>query len=340
MPPDVVERQRSGDTFACVGVTDSFFATLLGGPKVKFIDADYASDKGQAINLANQAVNREQAVLVLGPTTTVDTLAVAPIFNESKTPFFTMGTSNQIITTGPWSFKFAQSGGDMIPMVAKYALEKTSVRKVAIIYDRNNDAMIEFRNFFRDSFKAGGGTVVTEEAVATNETNFLPLVSKLMAMDIDGVFFSTYAEQTANIMVQLRQAGLPAKIRFLGLTSHGTPRFVEIGGKAVEGTIIVSEFVTGIDRPLNKSFEAAYKARYKTSPDSWAALGYSMGQVSLAALKSAGPKADRDKVREALMKVRDVPVVVGTGEWNQSDRKPNYGALMVVVKDGKFVLAP
>ena len=312
----------------------------LGSAKIKFIDADYGGDKGQAINLANQAVNRERVVLAMGPTNTPDTLAVAPIYNENKTLFITLGTSDQIITTGPWSFKIAQSGADTIPDVAKYVLEKTPVRKVAIVYDRTNDATIEFKNVFRDTFKAGGGTVVTEEGTAVNDSNFLPLATKLISMDIDGVYFTTQAEQSANIMVQLRQAGLPAKVRYFGTIALGTPRVVAIAGKAAEGTVFVSDFLPGVDRPLNKSFEAAYKARYKTDPDSWAAMGYSMGQVALAALKNAGPNPNQEKVRDALMKLHDVPVVVGAGKWNHSDRKPSYGVAMVLIKDGKFVPAP
>jgi branched-chain amino acid transport system substrate-binding protein len=313
---------------------------VLGKAKIKLIEADYASDKGQAINLANQGINRDHVVLQLGPNATVDTLAVAPVFNDAKTPVLALSTSNAVLKTGPYAFKFQQSGEDSIPLIAKYALAKTPVRKVAIIYDRNNDGLIEFRNFFRDAFKAGGGTVVAEEAVTSSDTNFLPLVTKLVGMDIDGIYFSTYAEQSGNLMVQLRQAGLPQKVRFFGTVAVATPRLVAIGGKAAEGTVAETDFVPGINRPLNKHFEALYRERYKAEPDSWAAVGYSMGQIALRAIKDAGPNPTPQKVRDALAKVEGVPVVVGDGSWSQHDRQPQYGNVMVIVKDGKFVAAP
>lgn len=218
--------------------------------------------------------------------------------------------------------------------------KKTPARKVALVFDRTNEALIEFKNVFRDAFKAGGGTVVAEEAVVSSDSNFLPLATKLKAMDVDAVYLTSYAEQSANIVRQLRQAGLPEKVRILGSLAVVSPKFLSVAGKAAEGVIAISDYVPGMERPLNKSFDAAWRARYKSEPDSYAATGYSQAQVVLATLKEAGPNPTREKVRDAYMRLRDVPVVVGSGSWTHTDRHPRYGALVLVVKDGKFTLAP
>jgi branched-chain amino acid transport system substrate-binding protein len=177
--------------------------SALGAAKIRLIESDDAGDKGQAINLANQAIEREQAVLVLGPSATSESLSVAPIFNDGQTPMFSMATSNAIIAPGPWDFKFGQSPSDIAPQVAKYVLEKTSIRKIAIVYDRTNEALIEYKNALRDALKAGGGSAVTEEAVVSSDTNFLPLVTKIKSMDIDAVYLATYAEEGGNLALQL-----------------------------------------------------------------------------------------------------------------------------------------
>lgn len=312
----------------------------IHGSKVNVIERDNAGDKGQAINLANQAIGRDRALLVLGPTTTADTLAVAPVFNEKRTPFIGFAGSDAILKAGPWTLKFRQGTDVDGPLLAKHVLEKTPARKVALVFDRTNEALIEFKNVFRDAFKAGGGTVVAEEAVVSSDSNFLPLATKLKAMDVDAVYLTSYAEQSANIVRQLRQAGLPEKVRILGSLAVVSPKFLSVAGKAAEGLIAISDYVPGMERPLNKSFDAAWRARYKSEPDSYAATGYSQAQVVLATLKEAGPNPTREKVRDAYMRLRDVPVVVGSGSWTHTDRHPRYGALVLVVKDGKFTLAP
>lgn len=309
------------------------------GSKVRVVERDNASDKGQAINLTNQAIDRDRALLVLGPTTTADTLAVAPLFNEKRTPFIGFAGSDAILKAGPWSLKFRQGTDVDGPQLARYVLEKTSARKVALVFDRSNEALIEFKNVFRDAFKAGGGTIATEEAVVSSDANFLPLATKLKNLDVDAVYLTSYPEQSANIVRQLRQAGLPEKVRIIGSLAIVAPKFLSVAGKAAEGVIAVSDYVPGMDRPLNQAFDAAWRARYQTEPDSFAATGYSLARVALAALEEAGPNPTREKVRDAYLRLREVPVVVGTGVWSHADRRPRYGALVLTVKDGRFAIA-
>jgi len=312
----------------------------IHGKKINLLERDSASDKGQAINLANQAIDRDKALLTLGPSATSDGVAVAPIFNDKKAPLMPFATSDAILKSGPWGLKFQQSPAVPSPLVAKYVLEKTQVRKIAIVFDRTNEALIESKNFFAEAFKAGGGTVVAEEATVSSDTNFTPLATKLKSLNLDGVYFATYAEPSANILLQLRQAGVSDKLRAIGTIAVVSPKFIAVAGKAAEGTIAVADFVTGMDRPMNKAFEAAYKARYNEEPDSWAAVAYSLAHVGFAAIREAGPNATREQVRDAYAKLKDVPVVIGSGVWNQANRQPHYGAVVQIVKDGKFVAAP
>lgn len=312
----------------------------VNASKINLIERDNASDKGQAINLANQAIDRDRAVLTLGPSTTSDGVAVTPIFNDKRTPNLSFATSDVVLKPGPWGLKFQQSPAVVSPLVAKYALQKTPIRKVAIVFDRTNEALIEYKNYFRDTFTAGGGSVLAEEALVSSDSNFLALATKLKALDLDAVYFANYGEQSANVILQLRQAGVPDKVRYIGTIAMVSPKFLSIAGKAAEGSIAVSDYVAGMDRPFNKAFEAAYKARYNVEPDSWAASAYSLAQVGIAALKEAGPNPTREKVRDAYLRLRDVPIVVGSGVWNQTNRMPHYGAIVLIAKDGKFIAAP
>lgn len=312
----------------------------IHGAKIKLIERDNGSDKGQAIHLANQAADRDRALMVLGPTSTADAIAVAPVFAEKRVPDLHFGTSDATLKASPWSMKFQQSPAVLSALVARYALEKTPIRKVALVYDRTNEAWIDSKNNFRDPFKAGGGTVVAEEAVVTADANFQPLATKLKALDLDAIYLATYPEQSANIILQLRQAGIAEKVRFMGAVAMVSPKFLAVAGKAAEGAMAVSDHVIGLDRPLNKAFESAYKARYGGEPDSWAAVGYSLALVGIASLKEAGHNPTREKVRDAFYRLRGVPILGGSGLWNQTDRKPHFGATVLVVKDGQFVPVP
>ncbi|WP_198972420.1 ABC transporter substrate-binding protein [Xylophilus sp. ASV27] len=312
----------------------------VGGQKIKLIEHDSATDKGQAINLANQAISRDRAVIVFGPSTSAEAVAVSPIFNDKKVPNLSFATSDAVLKYGPFSLMFQQPAAAATPQVARYVLEKTPARKAALVFDRTNEALIEQKNAFREAFKAGGGTVAAEEAIIGTDSNFQPLATKLKSLDVDAVYISALTEQTANVLLQLRQSGLPDRVRFVGSNAMASPKFISMTGKAAEGTIAVADHLPGVDRPLNKAFATAYQARYGIEADSWATIGYSFAQVGLAALKEAGPDPTPEKVRDAYLRLRDVPILGGSGLWNQTERRPRFGAMVLVLKDGQFVAAP
>jgi branched-chain amino acid transport system substrate-binding protein len=313
---------------------------ILGKAKVHLTEGDNASEKVQAVSLAEQAIHRHQVLLSLGPTLSPDAVAIGPVFNEAKVPMLSFATSNAITAGKPWVFRMQMSPAETVPPMVRYITDKARTRKVAVVYDRSNDGFVEGKKIFSEAMKAAGTPVVAEEAVLASDTNFLPLVTKLAAMDIDGIYFITLVEQAANIMIQLKQAGLADKVRFFGEQGLASPRLVAVGGKAVEGTCFPGQYVAGLDKPLNRAFETAYKARYQAEPDFFAAIGYSAGLVALKALKDAGPNPTREGVRDALGRLHDVPVVVGSGVWNQKDRNGLYGVVVTTVKNGKFVAAP
>jgi branched-chain amino acid transport system substrate-binding protein len=134
---------------------------------------------------------------------------------------------------------------------------------------------------------------------------------------------------------------LSPKVRIVGPSSLASLKYMKTGGSAVEGTIIIADYSANSTNPLNAAFVAAYKARYKETPDNWAAMGYTIGQIGVQAIRNAGPAPDRAKVRAELEKINNVPVVIGNGMWvKDKDRRPTYGGVMLTVKNGDLALLP
>jgi len=60
-----------------------------------------------------------------------------------------------------------------------------------------------------------------------------------------------------------------------------------------------------------------------------------------AALKGAGANPSSDAVRESLLKIKEMPVILGRGKFSfDADRGALYEGVIMTVKDGKFVPAP
>ena len=108
----------------------------------------------------------------------------------------------------------------------------------------------------------------------------------------------------------------------------------------MENTYFSIDFNDQSTAPLNAKFRENYKKRFNTEPDNWAAVGYSETLLAARAIKDSMPNPTREKVLDAIMKMRDADVVLGGGKWTQkADRIPDYGPAVMVIRNNKPVPA-
>jgi branched-chain amino acid transport system substrate-binding protein len=322
-----------------IGIEEVNASGLYGTDKLRVLIEDTGSDKTQAISLINRFNARDKALMVLGPSSSFEGVALGPVANELKIPLLTTtAVAEAINKSGPWAFKTPASPAIIIGGVAKYAVDNLGVKSVALVWGRNNDGQVGQKNTALEYFKSRGTKIAAEESVLTTDTDFLALLTKIVAAQPDAVFLALTAEQAANFIIQARQQGIDPKVRFLGVPNMGADQFVIIGGKAVEGAVYVADYFPGTDTAENKRFVEAYRKRYNRVPDNGAALGYTAVRIAAAAIKAAGNNPTHDSIREALTKTRDLPVILGRGKFSfDTDRGAQYQGVIMTVKDGKFI---
>jgi branched-chain amino acid transport system substrate-binding protein len=312
--------------------------TLWG--RIRIIEADDGSDKGQAVTLTNRMATVDKVLIMLGPTSSIEGTAAAPVANDLHLPMLTSAVSADVLKAGPWSFKVTSSPADIMAELGRHAAGPMGVRRAVFVFNRDNDGFVAQKNATRDTMKAASVAVLGEEGILGSDTDFVALSTKLADSGADCLYVGTPAEQGANLIIQARQAGLPDGVKIISPPSMASAAFIKAGGKAVEGTVVVADYFEGADTPMNKAFVTAYRAKYKLAPDNWAAVGYTLGSLAVDALKAAGPGADRERVRAALAGIKASPTVLGNGTYSlDAERVPHYGAAIIVVRDGAFAEA-
>ena len=140
------------------------------------------------------------------------------------------------------------------------------------------------------------------------------------------------------LAVQVRNVGLKQPIAASG--SVYSPKFIELGGAAVNGVYTNTAFFPEEPRAEVQTFVTRFKAKYGKEPDAFNAYAYDAVQIAAAALIQAGPQGDRTAVRDALYKIKDVPsVVFGKANFDpQTRRVIGVKSVDLVVKDGKWAL--
>lgn len=311
------------------------------GNTLKVEVADDATDRSQTLSLLRRYAADPSVLMVMGPTSGAVAVAGAAAANDLKLPVLTTSNSTDVLKAGPWSFILTQPGDFTLPYIANYAADKLKVRNCTVIGINDVEIYVQMQKVFEEVVKSKGVKIGSVEAIKGSDSDFGALATKVVNNAPDCVFISATAPQGANIIIQLRQAGLDPDTVILGHNAFSSPALIERGGKAVEGVYFIGDWVPGGAEEQGKAFADAYRARHKSEADNWAAVGYTGIQIVTAALKNAGPNPTRDSVREALGKTKDVRVPVGTNKVTYDDqRRPNWGMRVMQVRDGKFVLAP
>jgi branched-chain amino acid transport system substrate-binding protein len=313
-------------------------ANYFGATKVTLMVEDNRSDRQEAITLINRMATRDRATLIIGPVSTGEAMAAAPVAVDLKIPLFTTATTPDVLKVGPWIFKSTETAEQFMAPLGNHVVQKVKPKNCFYVFIRDNDGYVRQKNVLRDTIAAGGIKTVGDESILAADSDFTALATKIVASKADCLYVGTPPEQGANIVLQARQAGMPANTVLVGNTGMGSDRYLKAGGKAVEGTFFPAEFVpTGVNE-MGRKFIAAYTKRYNVAPDSWAGVGYSMMLVVANAVKTAGPNPTREAVRDAMAKTSKLPVVIGQGTFTlDSDRIPSFGAAVLTIKDGKFV---
>lgn len=335
-------------TFAFVGAPvinairmahdEAVAANYYGATKVTLMVEDNRSDKQEALTLINRMATRDNAIMVIGPVSTGEAMAAAPVAVDLKIPLFTTATAPDVLKPGPWVFKVTETAEQFMTPLGKFVAERAKPKSCSMIFIRDNEGYVRQSNILRDSLKANGVNIAGEESILAADSDFTPIATKVVNSKADCVYLGTPPEQGANIVIQMRQAGLPANTVLIGNTGMSSDRYVKTGGKMIEGTYLPAEFVPAGVNDIGRKFIENYTKKYGTSPDSWAAVGYSMYLIAANAIKTAGPNPTRDGVRQAMANTKNLPVVIGQGTWTvDAERIPTFGAAVLQIKDGKFI---
>lgn len=320
----------------------------VNGDKLALVIEDEQGKKEEAINVFKKLIFQDKVLAVFGPTLSNSAFAADPIANAAKVVVFgTSNTADGITAMGPFTFRNSVMEADVLPVTVKAAVKHFGIKKVAVIYG-NDDAFTKSGyDVFKATLEQQKIPVTTTEAYAKGDVDFKAQLTKIKAGNPDAIVCSCLAEEAANIILQTRALGM--KQPFIGGNGLNSPKLFEIAKDAGDNTLMGSPWSAENQTPANKAFIAAYKAKFGSDPDQFAAQAYDAMYIVADALKnvklSGNLAKDRDALRAALPAVkidgatgkfafRAAPAVAGKQVGFDADQE----AIVNIAKGGKFVL--
>lgn len=150
--------------------------------------------------------------------------------------------------------------------------------------------------------------IVGKEIVETNQTDFMSVLTKIKAANVDAILVSdTAAPAEAALIKQAIEAGLPQmqlKKRKMLFFVQGTLNvdMLELSGRAANGILSSETFWPEMDLPLAQDFVQRYKKKTGGKvPDKITCFSYSAAHQLLMAMDKAGSADNYDAINKAIL---------------------------------------
>ena len=307
--------------------------------KFTFLKQDDEADGEKAVNAYNAMMDEGLQVLV-GPTTTGASLAVAEVCYNDRTFMLTPSASSTDVTAGKDNvFQVCFTDPNQGVSAADYMSENYADAKVAVIY-KNDDA---YSSGIRDAFKAEAadkGVSVVYEGTFTSDTatDFTVQLNAAKTAGADVVFLPIYYQPASVLFAQANAMGYEPT--FFGVDGmDGILAMPGFDTSLAEGLMLMTPFSATVES--NKAFVDAYVAAYGVEPNQFAADAYDGVYIVKQAIEAAGATADMsneelcDAIVEQMTKISFTGLTGKDMTWN-AEGQVSKAPTAYVIQDGVY----
>ena len=299
----------------------------IGGTKLRVIVEDDQSRPEEAATAVSKLIDQDGVIAVLGEVASSRSMAAGPACQQAGVPMISPSSTNPKVTEiGDHIFRVCYIDPFQGMVIAKFAKSTLGFTRAAILRDNKNDYSVGLANYFAEAYKALGGTIVSDEAYAEGDQDFKAQLTVLRAKKPQFIMVPGYYTEVGLIARQARELGIDVPL--LGGDGWVSERLLEIAQDALNGSYFVNHYWEKDTNPAIQKFVNEFRARYKSTPDGLAALGYDAAGVLTNALKrlreedpkafaalkeprGAAQTAARKKLRDLIAATKDFPGVTG-----------------------------
>lgn len=318
----------------------------VNGNKIDLIIKDSGANPEKAISFAKQLIEEDKVFAIIGPSTSGETMKIKNIAEEAHMLLLSCAAAEVIVNpVAKYVFKTPQKDSDAVKKIYG-TMKDLGISKIAVLSGNTG-----FGNAGKGQLEKiapeFGIEILASEVYDKKATDLSAIVAKLMAnKDIQAVVNWSIVPAQGILAKNMRQAGWEVPL----FQSHGfgNIKYVEAGGAAAEGIIfpagrlLVANSLPD-DNP-QKALLLKYKIDYETKypEDKVSTFGghaYDALTILVAGIDAAGV-LDRDKVRDAIENIKELPGTAGIFNFSPEDHNGlDINAFeMLTVKDGKFAI--
>ena len=315
------------------------------GRKLQLVAYDSAGDAEKARTFAKRLIEQDKVDVIVGGSTTGETMAVVPLVEAAQIPFISLAGAVVIVEpVKKWVFK--------TPHTDRMACEKIFIdmqsrkfSKVALIsgpggFDKS------MRGQCLGVAKKYGIEVIADETYGGGDTDMTAQLTKIKnTAGVQAVLNAGFGQGPAIVTKNYRQIGVPMPL----YQSHGvaSKEFIKLAGAAAEGVrlpaaaLLIADSLPQSDpqRSVVVSYKNEYESRFKSEVSTFGGHAYDGLYLVVEAMKKAGG-TDKAKVRDALEGVHGFMGTAGVFNMSAGDHMglDLTAFRMLEVKGGNWTL--
>jgi branched-chain amino acid transport system substrate-binding protein len=307
---------------------------------------DTESEETKAVLAAKKLIGEDQVSIILGPTTSGESLAVVDTVQKAEVPMISMASSKMIVQPveeHKWIFKTAPNDSLTVGGILDW-LKEEGYTKVA---------WLSINNAYGDSGKVEleavapelGLEIVASERMDAGDTDMTAQLTKIRGTDAEALIIYSILPEVAIAVKNQYDLGMDLPLYAVGGAAH--PKFVELAGPEAAGgarnLAAKLQFVDDLpdsdpQKSVIKEYNEQYQASFGTGTDMFGGHAYDAFKIALQAMEKAG--SDKAAIRDALEGM-DFAGCSGVFDWSATDHAGMAPESMVRIEvaDGKWQLA-
>jgi branched-chain amino acid transport system substrate-binding protein len=310
---------------------------VLGGRQLELVIRDSALKTDMGIAAARELVVDQKVNFLLGPVSSAVRLAISDVARQYKVPMVdSIGGSRRLVEDRGHDYFFQLSLTTRTEAYGQaVGTAKLKGKKIVTIAPDYEWGRLEHEGFVQP-FKKMRPEVefVGEYWPKLGEKDYTPYITAILSKNPDIIWSGLWGGDFIGFVKQAKGYGIFEKYSFVGNAESSSLH--ALGADAPEGIYGWDRSpVYAIDTPAMKAFVAAYQAKNKDLPTTWAAFGYEAVQLVKWGLEKAG--SDNPEAWVRAVKGATVPTLRGPITFREYDNMSNspvyFGRLM---RDPKY----
>lgn len=296
----------------------------INGMKVEAVIYDTTGDATKAVQLATKLIKDDKVSVIIGPSTTGESMAIIPVVEKEKVPLISCAAGIKI--TDPvknWVFKTPANDHVAAEKILNY-MTKQKQKNIALLTVTDG-----FGSSGREQIKAlakqKGFNIVADEVYGPKDTDMTAQLTKIRGIKPDAIICWGTNPGPAVITKNVKQLGIKIPLYM----SHGvaSKKYIELAGAdAAEGVMLPAGKLAIYDvlpksdsqYELLKKYDQSYRKAYGVEASTFGGYAYDAFLLISSAVKKTGSIAP-DKIRDGIEQTSKLVSISGTFNMSLKD---------------------